>query len=191
MPFPDHFDLIAPFYDRALPQREDELLITLIGLPLDGVLLDAGGGTGRIGAALRPLVSQVVVADLSLGMLGKAREKPGLQAVCSQSERLPFPDGWFDRIIMVDALHHVHNQSHTAVELLRVLKPGGRLVIEEPDIRRFAVKLIAIAERLLFMRSHFLFAERIAALFAHDVAGFRIIYRDSNAWIVIDKNKAG
>ncbi len=187
MPLPDHFDIVAPFYDRALPPRQEGFLVELAGLPLDGILLDAGGGTGRIGQTLRPLVSQVVIADLSLGMLGKARDKIGLQAVCSKSERMPFPDGCFDRIIMVDALHHVYNQSQTAAELFRVLKPGGRLVIEEPDIRHFAVKLIALAEKLLFMRSHFLAADRIAGLFDHHGVGSQIEYRDGNTWVVIDK----
>ena len=57
---------------------------------------------------------------------------------------------------MVDALHHVIHQGQTAREMYRVLKPGGRIVIEEPDIRKFGVKLIAVAEKLLLMRSHFL-----------------------------------
>ena len=49
--------------------------------------------------------------------------------------------------------------------MFRVLKPGGLLVIEEPDIRTFGVKLIAIAEKLLLMRSHFLAPEEITNLF--------------------------
>ena len=61
---------------------------------------------------------------------------------------------------MVDALHHVINHGQTAREMYRVLKPGGRIVIEEPDIRSFYVKLIAVAEKLLLMRSHFLSPQR-------------------------------
>ena len=47
---------------------------------------------------------------------------------------------------MVDALHHVADQEATIRELWRLLKPGGRIIIEEPDIRRFEVKLLALIE---------------------------------------------
>ncbi len=46
------------------------------------------------------------------------------------------------------------------------LIPGGRIVVIEPNIDKFAVKLIAAGEKLLFMHSHFLDKERIADLFA-------------------------
>ncbi len=58
---------------------------------------------------------------------------------------------------MVNALHHVCNQQETVNELWRTLQPGGRIVIEEPDVRTFAVKLFALGEKLALMRSHFLF----------------------------------
>ncbi|OQY37129.1 MAG: hypothetical protein B6243_01300, partial [Anaerolineaceae bacterium 4572_5.2] len=66
-------------------------------------------------------------------------------------ERFPFPDNSFDRALVVDALHHFHNQEQAIAELVRVLKKGGRLVIEEPDIHRFAIKLVALAEKAALM----------------------------------------
>jgi demethylmenaquinone methyltransferase/2-methoxy-6-polyprenyl-1,4-benzoquinol methylase len=45
-----------------------------------------------------------------------------------------------------------------------VLKPGGRLVIEEPDITTWPAKLIALAEKLALMCSHFHTADEIAAM---------------------------
>ncbi len=56
---------------------------------------------------------------------------------------------------MMDALHHMSFQKQAIGELWRVLKPGGRIVIIEPDIRRFVVKLIAIGEKIILMESHF------------------------------------
>jgi demethylmenaquinone methyltransferase/2-methoxy-6-polyprenyl-1,4-benzoquinol methylase len=86
--------------------------------------------------------------------------------VCCEAELLPFPDGYFERAMMVDAFHHVRSQPRTAAELVRVLAPGGRLVIEDPHIRYFSTRLLALAEKLLLMRSRILSAEAAAALFA-------------------------
>ena len=84
-------------------------------------------------------------------MLREAKRKEGLQPICTDSEKLPFLENSFERIMMVDALHHVNHQQQTADELWRVLKPGGRIVIEEPDIRIFGVKLLALAEKIAMM----------------------------------------
>ena len=88
---------------------------------------------------------------------------------------------------MVDALHHVIHQGETAREMYRVLKPGGRIVIEEPDIRTFGVKMVAIAEKLLLMRSHFLRPDEIVRLFSFDNVRATVRERESNAWIIIEK----
>lgn len=180
-----HFDWIAHFYDRVIPFVRLEQILKVLDLPQAGRLLDAGGGTGRVAEALRPHVGWIVVADVSCGMLVQARGK-GLSATSTQTERLPFPAEAFDRVLMVDALHHVIDQAETVRELYRVLRPGGRLVIEEPDVRRFAVKLIAVAEKLALMRSHFLDPEQIARLFPSE-AKVRIETEEYTAWVIAEK----
>jgi ubiquinone/menaquinone biosynthesis C-methylase UbiE len=187
MPLPSHFDLLAPLYETFLPSREPQELWALAGLPVSGALLDAGGGTGRVAQFLLGKADPIVVADLSHRMLAEARRKSGLHPVCSRTERLPFPDGSFARIIMVDAFHHVYNQPQTAEELWRLLQPGGRLVIEEPDLRAFAVKLIAGGEKLAMMRSHFLSPPRIAGMFQYPNARVRVETEKANAWIIVEK----
>jgi demethylmenaquinone methyltransferase/2-methoxy-6-polyprenyl-1,4-benzoquinol methylase len=189
MPLLDHFDLLAPFYDRVISVPEDGVLVELLGLPFDGALLDAGGGTGRIAATLTGRVGRLVIADESLAMLGQARAKGCCQAVGGLTERLPFRDGGFGRVIVVDAYHHLGDQAASLRELWRVLAPGGRLVIEEPDIDRFAVKLVALAEKLALMRSRSVRAEAIAAGLEALGAQTRIVRQDHNAWVVGHKPK--
>ena len=187
MPLLDHFGLLAPFYERLIPLQEDKPLWEYLQLPVDGPVLDAGGGTGRVAVTLKDSAPQIVVADESFKMLQEAARKDGLQPVGTQAERLPFPDDTFVRVLMVDAFHHVANQEHTLAELWRVLAPGGLLVIEEPDIRTWTVKGIALMEKVTLMRSHFLSPARIVALLPADEASVEVHTGDFNAWIVARK----
>jgi demethylmenaquinone methyltransferase/2-methoxy-6-polyprenyl-1,4-benzoquinol methylase len=187
MPILDHFGLLAPFYDRALPFRRLELFLDFARLPTEGKLLDAAGGTGRVGKSLEGYASQVVVVDLSSKMLQEASKKGGLKLVNSHTEKLPFKDEEFDRIVMVDALHHVCDQAETAAELWRILKPGGCLVIEEPDFREISVKVVALLEKIALMRSHFLDPTQIANLFPHKNSEKKIMHEGFNAWVIIAK----
>lgn len=179
----DHFSFIAPLYARVTYSKTD-VMREVASLPVQGRLLDVGGGTGRVASAIREFVDEVILADVSFGMLARA-PRPALTPVCGVSEHMPFPDSSFERIIMVDALHHVENHSRTADEMFRVLKPGGILVIEEPDIRTFGVKLIAIAEKLLLMRSHFLAPDAIMKLFRNGEKETKTA--DGTAWVIIRK----
>lgn len=183
----DHFGILAPLYERFIPPTVPDKLLALVNLPADGIVLDAGGGTGRVAQFLRDKANQVMVADQSLEMLKEAQKKEGLHPVCSYTENSPFADNCFDCIIMVDALHHVANQLKTAKELWRILKTGGRIVIEEPDISSFRIKLVAIAEKLALMRSHFLAPPQIADLFHFPTARVQIQTEGTNAWIIVEK----
>jgi demethylmenaquinone methyltransferase/2-methoxy-6-polyprenyl-1,4-benzoquinol methylase len=183
MPGIDHFGLIAPIYARV-SYSDISVIREVASLPTRGRLLDVGGGTGRVSSAIRELVDEVVIADVSFGMLDRA-DRSTLKPVCGGSESLPFADGTFERVIMVDALHHVIDQAHTVREMFRVLKLGGVLVIEEPDIRTFGVKLIALAEKLLLMRSHFLKPDEIVKLFADKETSVHA--KEGTAWIMVKK----
>jgi len=183
MPIFDHFSTIAPLYARATYSKA-ELLSKLAALPVHGRILDVGGGTGRVAAAICELVDEVFIVDVSYGML-KEIQRTRFNPVRGGAETLPFQGNSFDRVIMVDAFHHVNDQAVSAQEMFRVLKPGGLLVIEEPDIRTFGVKLIALAEKLLLMRSHFLTPKQIIKLFSEGEK--KIWEQDGSAWIVIKK----
>ena len=184
----DHFDLLAPIYDLVIPPPDPARLRHLLRLPTDGRMLEAGGGTGRVSSRLLPLVGTLVINDLSAPMLKEAQQKGALQPVQSYVERLPFPDGSFERVFAVDALHHFNDHDTAVGELLRVLGEGGRLVIEEPDIRRFPVKVVALLEKLALMNSHFLSEDKILALVAsHGYEAQIGCLSDFATCVVVDK----
>lgn len=183
----DHFEWLSQYYDRLFKSSNPDRIIKLVDLPISGSILDAGGGTGRISQQLVGMASSIVVVDYSLGMLRQASGKNGLQTVCAQTEKIPFPTSSFDRIIMVDAFHHVINQSNTLQELWRVVKPGGKIVIEEPDVRNFKVKILAVVEKLLLMRSQFVNPLRIANMVRFPNTHIRVDKDGYTAWIIMEK----
>ncbi|MCL4561717.1 MAG: class I SAM-dependent methyltransferase [Chloroflexi bacterium] len=189
MPLLKHFNWIAPHYEAWIGADGNNPIATLAALPTPGRLLDAGGGTGRVSNYLRDLAGQVVVADESFGMLHQAVALHALPAAEAEVEALPFPAASFDRILMVDAFHHLRDQRQTAGELWRVLAEGGRIVIEEPDVRKLSVKLTAIAEKLLLMRSHIWKAEDIRELFDNLGAATRLHQEGFRIWVIAEKHR--
>ncbi len=187
----DHFRYVARIYDRIIRPPDSERLARVLKLPVDGPVLDLGGGTGRVSSLLGTLAGAAVVTDFSMPMLRQAAAKGGLLPVRAVGEALPFSDGTFDRVLIVDALHHFRNQGQAIDEALRVLRPGGRLAIEEPDIGRFVVRAVAILERLILMRSRFHEPLQIIEMIGERGLPARIEdYHFFRAWIVADKPPA-
>jgi demethylmenaquinone methyltransferase/2-methoxy-6-polyprenyl-1,4-benzoquinol methylase len=184
----DHFDIIAPFYDRVIHKLDLNRLTDLLKLPARGRMLDAGGGTGRVSSRLRSLIDEIVVCDLSLSMLKQAKKKGRLLTVQTHVEQLPFPNESFERIVVVDALHHFCDQRESIRELLRVLKTGGRLVLEEPNIDNFIIKWVALAEKLALMRSVFYSSDEIVDMIKDQGFNARVeSYGRFFFWVLIIK----
>lgn len=183
----DHFGWLAGVFDRSTKPLEDPFLMEALVLPVRGAILDVAGGTGRLAQLLLNESRLVAVADLSFRMVQRAHQKPGVLAACALAESLPFPAACFDRVVMVDAYHHLADQSGALEEMWRLVKPGGRIVIEEPDVRSFLVKLIWLLELLLLMGSHFHTAEEIARGLIVAGAQCEIRKEGYQVWVVARK----
>ena len=97
-------------------------------------LLDAGSGTGGVAAQAQRIVGGdglVVALDPSLGMLRQAAGRGVRRRARGFAESLPFPGERFDMLSMGYALRHVADLRTTFEEYLRVLQPGGKLLLLE------------------------------------------------------------
>ncbi len=104
------------------------------GLDTGMRLLDVGTGTGVIACVAQQRVGstgEVVAVDPSEGMLEQARAAGVATALPGRAESLPVPAGRFDMLTMGYALRHVADLEVTFAEYLRVLKPGGKVLLLE------------------------------------------------------------
>jgi ubiquinone/menaquinone biosynthesis C-methylase UbiE len=99
-------------------------------------VLDVGCGTGVFAARIREALPKARVCgiDLVAGMLTKGAERwrrvaDRVAPVQGDSERLPFAAGSFDVVTCANSFHHYPHQERAVAEMLRVLKPGGRLML--------------------------------------------------------------
>ena len=186
---PDHFSILAPVYEWLIPppRQGGAVLRELLDLNSGSVLLDAAGGTGRVSSLFVSKVRRVVLCDTAPGMLKQASVR-GLECVTAPVENMPFEDNLFDAILLVDAFHHLEDQRRSLRELIRVLKPGGRLIIEEPDIHRFLVKIVALLEKAGLMRSHFVPFETMISWVEESGGTATLVRRDAlRVWLQVQK----
>ena len=95
-------------------------------------ILDLAAGTGTSSAALAEHGAFVVASDISLGMLQQGRlQQPDLDFVAGDALSLPFPDDTFDAVTISYGLRNVEDTRAALTEMLRVTRPGGRVVIAE------------------------------------------------------------
>lgn len=101
------------------------------------VVADVGSGTGFMAAGLAPLVKRVYVVDGSAAMLDVARKNlsafENIEFHEADGLSLPFPEESLDAVFANMYLHHCPDPLAAVQEIVRVLRPGGRLVITDMD----------------------------------------------------------
>lgn len=95
-------------------------------------VLDLAAGTGTSSEPFDAAGVQVVPCDFSVGMLAVGKERrPDLPFTAGDATRLPFADGVFDAVTISFGLRNVVDTAAALAEMLRVTRPGGRLVVCE------------------------------------------------------------
>ncbi|MCJ7739326.1 MAG: class I SAM-dependent methyltransferase [Anaerolineae bacterium] len=132
----DFWEKLADVYDKdaltagvAYPAIIDKVEKALN--PSDR-LLDVGSGTGTMGAHVAPLVRHLTCSDVSAEMLGKAQDRlvdfDNIDYRIEDAKSLGFDDCTFDAVLCCNMLHQMPDPELALGEMLRVLRPGGRLL---------------------------------------------------------------
>jgi len=139
--WPSFFNGLAPRYDTVafgtpgLARVSDrELMLVRRGLHAipPGCVLDAGAGTGRATELMLSLGWEVTALDAAPEMLATLEHAyPEVAtALAKVGERLPFADATFDAVASLRVLKYVDDLGFALREIARVLRPGGRAVLE-------------------------------------------------------------
>jgi ubiquinone/menaquinone biosynthesis C-methylase UbiE len=115
-------------------------------LPLRGHVLDVGTGKGRFAIPLARVATKVTTVDISAEEQHYARleaEYAGvtqkIEFVLADARKLPWPAGTFDAVATWNVFHHLDDPERVFGEMLRVLKPGGKLVLADFSASGFRV----------------------------------------------------
>lgn len=130
------FDRAVDYYDRtrALPPAMQAAMVESVSAELRGRgrVLEIGVGTGRIAVPLLGAGVDVFGLDLSLPMLKRlAAKTPAVPAVQGDATRLPFRDGSFGAALAVHVLHLIPEWRRAVDELVRVVRPGGTILVSQ------------------------------------------------------------
>jgi SAM-dependent methyltransferase len=130
-----YYDDFAPRYEARRGFGYHKLIddleagIAAEGLPAGGRALEVGCGTGLVLERLRARGAAVVGVDISRGMLALARGRE-LDVTRGDALALPFAEASFDLVCSFKVLAHIPRIEAALGELTRVLRPGGRLVVD-------------------------------------------------------------
>jgi SAM-dependent methyltransferase len=113
-------------------QRRLEMILQAAGERIHGMILEDGCGVGQYMHHLAPIAGKVTGLDFEFERV-KDTLTLGLDAVNAAGEFLPYPANTFDLVISNEVIEHVMDDRMAVLEMIRVLKPGGRLVLFCPN----------------------------------------------------------
>jgi ubiquinone/menaquinone biosynthesis C-methylase UbiE len=128
---------VPDWYNRTIDKLQHRALLRALKiakLDVGSRVLDIGCGTGRWLRRYEELGYRPTGIDLTAGMLSLARRnRTRSPLVGGESSRLPFKDSSFDAVSDITVIQHQlpTSQPRSVAEMLRVLKPGGRLILIE------------------------------------------------------------
>ncbi|EPJ3804588.1 bifunctional demethylmenaquinone methyltransferase/2-methoxy-6-polyprenyl-1,4-benzoquinol methylase UbiE [Morganella morganii] len=135
------YDLMNDLMSFGIHRVWKRFTIDASGVRRGQRVLDLAGGTGDFTAKFSRMVGengQVILADINDSMLKMGREKlrnhgvvGNVNYVQANAEELPFPDDYFNCIIISFGLRNVTDKDKALRSMFRVLKPGGRLLVLE------------------------------------------------------------
>ena len=133
------FDGVAKNYDKANDLLSfgsariwRKKVAKLVNSQPGQTILDLAAGTGSSSIVFLRDGVKVVAADFSEGMLEEGRKRhPELEFVFADAANLPFADQEFDTVTISFGIRNVEKTEVALAEMLRVLKPGGKLVVCE------------------------------------------------------------
>ena len=128
----DRFDELMDDYD--LGRRAEVLVDDFLGGDLRGQLvLDAGCGVGGLTRTLVGRGARVVALDIGPRLAAETRRRCGCSAVVGSLDALGFAANTFDVVFSTEAIEHTPEPERSALELYRVVKPGGHLALTTPN----------------------------------------------------------
>lgn len=134
------FGQVAANYSTSTVHAKGaDLDAMLTAMPLDGTerVLDAGTGTGHTALAFAQRTGQVVAVDFTENMLGQGRLLAAERGIANVEfrlgdvEHLPADNGEFDIVVSRYSAHHWPHPQQALQEFVRVLKPGGTLILND------------------------------------------------------------
>ncbi len=135
------YDLMNDLMSAGVHRLWKRFTIELSGVRSGNRVLDIAGGTGDLTKQFSRLVGptgEVVLADINASMLQVGRDRlldlgvtGNVKFVQADAEKLPFPDNHFDVVTIAFGLRNVTHKEDALRSMLRVLKPGGRVLVLE------------------------------------------------------------
>jgi demethylmenaquinone methyltransferase/2-methoxy-6-polyprenyl-1,4-benzoquinol methylase len=129
----ERYDLLNDVLSLGQDRRWRRVVARAVGAGPGERVLDLAAGTGTSSRAFTGAGARCAACDFSLGMLQAGARKPatGVSFVAGDALALPFRNGAFDAVTISFGLRNVASADAALTEMLRVTRPGGRLVICE------------------------------------------------------------